>query len=187
MLRDSSFLVVILGVASVTAGETVDFNRDVRPILSAKCFKCHGPDPATREVELRLDTRGGLFDDRGGYAAFVPNDVEASEALRRMLSDDEFEKMPPPDSKMTISPREIAVIRAWVEQGATWEPHWAFVAPQRPPLPQVQYVDWPRNAIDYFILARLEREGLSPSPEADPTTLLRRVTLDLTGLPPTGG
>lgn len=176
---------ILLTSRLAVAGEVIDFNRDVRPILSANCFKCHGPDPETRAVELRLDTREGLFADRGGYAAFVPNDVEASEALRRMASDDEFEQMPPPDAKMSLSPREIAVIRAWVEQGANWEPHWAFVAPARHDPPPVSDVVWPRNPIDRFVLARLEADGFEPSDEADSYALVRRLSLDLIGLPPT--
>ena len=176
---------ILLFSATAFAAGPVDFNRDVRPVLSDKCFACHGPDPATREAGMRLDTQGGLFEDRGGYAAFVPKDRESSEALRRILSEDEFERMPPPDSGKSLTPRQIEIITAWVEQGAVWQPHWAFVPPVKTAPPAVENNAWPQNAIDRFILARLESEGLAPSPAADRYTLVRRVYLDLVGLPPT--
>jgi hypothetical protein len=183
MLRSVAIFVVLISVAR--AAEPVDFNRDVRPILSNRCFKCHGPDPAVREAELRLDTQDGLFADRGGYAPFVPKDVEASEAVRRIFSEDETERMPPPEAHKDLTPREKEVIKAWVEQGATWEPHWAFVPPVKREPPAVKNAAAVRNPIDRFVQAKLDAAGLTPAGEADRYTLVRRVYLDLIGLPPT--
>jgi len=169
-----------------TARADVDFNRDVRPILSARCFKCHGPDDTTRESGLRLDTReGAIAEADSGEHAIVPGKPDASELLRRITSDDDSERMPPPEANQDMTDTEIRILREWIVAGAEYEPHWAYVAPQRPDLPAVQATDWPRNGIDHFILAKLESEGLEPSPEADRYTLVRRVYLDLTGLPPT--
>ncbi|MDQ3330844.1 MAG: PSD1 and planctomycete cytochrome C domain-containing protein [Planctomycetota bacterium] len=177
-------LACVVSGASAFAAEPVDFNRDVRPILSQHCFKCHGPDPATREAEMRFDTQKGLFEDRGDSTLFVSGDPEHSEAWRRITSDDESERMPPPEAKRDLTPAKIATIKAWIEQGATWEPHWAFVAPKRMAPPEVKHADRARNPIDRFVLARMEAAGLTPSAEADRYTLIRRVSLDLIGLPP---
>ena len=165
----------------------VDFIRQVRPILSDNCFACHGPDASKRKAKLRLDTREGLFAAlRHGGHAFVPGKPGDSEAIARISSTDESEVMPPPRSGKKLKPEEIALLRRWVEQGARWSQHWAFTPLRRPPVPAVPDAQPPvRNPIDAFIRARLEQEGLKPSPEADPVTLIRRVTLDLTGLPPT--
>jgi hypothetical protein len=170
---------------SAAAASEIDFNRDIRPILSDKCFSCHGPDAEMRAADLRLDTREGLFADLGGYAPFVAGAVAESEALRRILAEDAFERMPPPDSNKTLSEAEMEQLQRWVKQGAPWREHWAFVAPRRPALPRVRDAAWPRNDIDYFVLSRLEEAGLRPSPEAEPLTLVRRLYLDLIGLPPT--
>lgn len=175
----------LLGLWSLPAkAQELDFRRDIRPLLSNACFECHGPDEGTREADLRLDSQTDAFADRGGYAAFVVGDVEASEALARMTSEDPDERMPPPDSGRQLTPEQVELIRTWVVQGAPWSEHWAFVPPQRPPIPQVADADWVHNPIDAFILNRLETEGLNPSPEADRTTLIRRLSLDLLGLPP---
>ena len=163
----------------------IDFQRDVRPILSDKCFQCHGPDDDTREAELRLDTREGLFAERDGAVPFVPGNPQQSEALRRMRSHDELEQMPPPDSNKKLTEQQISLMQRWVKHGAPWSRQWAFVAPQRPPLPDLQPTDWPRNEIDHFVLARLADQGLKPSPPASPIMLVRRLYLDLIGLPPT--
>jgi hypothetical protein len=163
----------------------VRFNRDIRPVLSDKCFHCHGPDAATREADLRLDDPASALAERDGYRVIVPGDLEASELYRRITSTDEYERMPPVDSGRTLTAAQRALLKQWIEQGAEYQPHWSFVTPARPPLPEVAKTEWPRSAIDYFVLARLEREGLAPSPEAERHTLIRRVTLDLTGLPPT--
>jgi hypothetical protein len=165
--------------------EIASFNRDVRPILSDACFQCHGPDKARRKAGLRLDTEAGANALRGDSRAVVPGDPARSELFRRITAADEAERMPPARSGRKLSPREIELIRRWIEQGAKWQPHWSLIAAERPPLPDARGARWARNPVDLFILERLEREGLAPSAEADRTTLIRRVTLDLTGLPPT--
>lgn len=166
--------------------EPVRFGRDIRPILSDRCFKCHGPDPSSRQEELRLDLREEVIADRGGYAVIVPGDPEASELWHRIDAHDDDELMPPADSnKKRLTAEEKELVRRWIADGAVYEKHWSFVPPVRPEPPPVQNQAWVRNDVDRFILARLEAAGLAPSPEADPSTLLRRVFLDLTGLPPT--
>ncbi|MBI1899225.1 MAG: DUF1553 domain-containing protein [Acidobacteria bacterium] len=164
------------------AARAVDFDREVRPILSDNCFFCHGPDEKQRQAGLRLDTREGAFARAG---VIVPGDAKKSRLYVRISAPHAAVRMPPPASNKTLAPEQIGLIRDWIDQGAKWETHWSFVPPQRPEPPAVKNEKWPRNAIDRFILARLEREGLKPSPEAAKTTLIRRVTLDLTGLPPT--
>jgi hypothetical protein len=174
--------------ASAGGGDkaAVRYGRDIRPLLADRCFRCHGPDGAEREADLRLDERGAALAERDGLAAIVAGDPAASELWRRVTSDDPSERMPPPQShKRPFDARELELVRTWIEAGAQYEPHWAFVPPARPEPPAVRDASWPRNAIDRFVLARLEQEGVAPSPEAEPTALLRRVFLDLTGLPPT--
>ncbi|MFN3486868.1 MAG: DUF1549 domain-containing protein, partial [Planctomycetota bacterium] len=163
----------------------LDFHRDIRPILSDRCLLCHGPDGKSRTSPLRLDTREGATADLGGYAAVVPGKPEKSELVRRITSRDPAEAMPPPKSGKKLTAREVELLKRWIAEGAAYERHWAFVAPKRPAVPEVKSPAWCRNEIDRFILARLEREGLKPSPEADRETLLRRLSLDLVGLPPT--
>ena len=170
--------------------ETVQFNRDIRPILSDKCYRCHGPDSGTRRAGLRLDDAEAVLKDavRGAPAdgvlrVIAPGDPDRSAVMHRITASDPGRRMP--YGEAPLAPREVALIARWIEQGAQYEPHWAFIAPARPAPPAVRSAAWPRNPIDAFILARLEREGLQPSPAADRRTLLRRVTLDLTGLPPT--
>ncbi|MBA4187952.1 MAG: hypothetical protein C0467_08025 [Planctomycetaceae bacterium] len=169
--------------APAVAGQPakVDFNRDVRPILADNCFACHGPDEKTRKAKLRLDTKEGLL----GSNSVVPGKPAESELIVRVTAHDGAELMPPAKSGKKMTAAQIATLKAWVEQGATWSAHWAFIAPVRPPSPGVKTATWVRNPIDAFVLARLESEGLKPSPEADKTTLIRRLSLDLTGLPPT--
>jgi mono/diheme cytochrome c family protein len=164
---------------------TVEFNRDIRPILSDACFHCHGPDQAKRKANLRLDTEEGAFADLGDGRALVPGKPDDSAVFVRITAVNERKRMPPIDSGRKLSERQIALIQRWIEQGAKWQKHWAFIPPKRPAVPVVKTAGWARNPIDAFVLARLEREGLAPSPEADRATLVRRVTLDLTGLPPT--
>ncbi len=171
--------------AAKASGKGVDFDREIRPILSDKCFACHGPDAHARQANLRLDTKEGAFADRGGYHVIVPGNSAGSKLYQKISSRDQSLRMPPVSSGRNLTAQQIELIRRWIDEGAPWEVHWAYVAPQRPPLPEVKEQSWVRNPIDTFVLARLEREGLRPSPEADKTTLLRRVTLDLTGLPPT--
>jgi mono/diheme cytochrome c family protein len=186
-------LVAIFAVANLTArsfGEQtdlppVDFARDVRPILADNCFQCHGPDDAERQAELRLDVWEGPDDIRGAEDIVVAREPDESELIARITSDDPDTRMPPADSGKTLTPEQIETLRAWVAQGAEYKQHWAFIAPQRPDVPAVKSAGWVRNPIDAFILARLEKEGLAPSPPAAPNTLLRRLSLDLIGLPPT--
>ncbi|MBI5866058.1 MAG: PSD1 domain-containing protein [Planctomycetes bacterium] len=158
----------------------------MRPILSDRCFKCHGPDPGSRQAGLRLDSSSGALGDGEQGPAIVPGMPDESPLYRRITSHNADEVMPPPSSaKKPISAAEQDIIRRWIEAGAEYEPHWAFVLPKRPQPPVVKNAGWPRGEIDRFILAAQEAKGLSPSPEADRATLLRRVFLDLTGLPPT--
>ncbi len=164
----------------------VRYGRDIRPILSNNCFQCHGPDPDARKEDLRLDLRQEATADRGGYSAIVPGNLEESELWYRINAAHAEERMPPVDSpKRGLNKDEIELLRRWIEAGALYEEHWAFTAPVRPQIPTVADSNWPHNEVDSFILDRLERAGLAPSPEADRATLVRRVFLDLTGLPPT--
>jgi hypothetical protein len=165
--------------------QAVEFNRDIRPILSDRCFACHGPDAPAKNIQRRLDSEAGMLASIGGRQAVVPGQPDKSELIRRVTSENRALRMPPLHSGLGLTGREISLFRQWVEQGAKWQKHWAFVTPTRPETPPVTNQAWPRNPIDSFVLARLEREGLKPSPEAAKTTLIRRVTLDLTGLPPT--
>lgn len=167
------------------ASAQVDFDREIRPLLGNYCFKCHGPDEKARKAKLRLDTREGLFTKIKERAPFVPGEPEQSEAIRRILTKDPDEKMPPPDTKHELTAAELDSLKNWVRQGAKWRQHWAFEPPRRPQLPQIENVQWPRNAIDYFVLSRLEGAGLAPSGESERVRLFRRVSLDLTGVGPT--
>jgi len=175
---------VLCADAAPRPDQVPSFNRDVRPILASKCFECHGPDEESREADLRLDTREGATADLGGSRALSPGDPESSEMVARMLSDDPDEKMPPPDSGKSLTAAQIETLSRWITGGGKYERHWAFIPPERPAAPVVKTTNWPRNEIDAFVLARLESQGLKPSPEADRYTLVRRVYLDLIGLPP---
>ena len=167
------------------AANTIDFARQVQPILAQHCYTCHGPDDKKRKADLRLDRRDDAFAVREGGAAFVAGDPEKSVALRHITSSDPDERMPPPDAGDALKPAEIATLRAWIAGGAPWSEHWAFVPPVRPPVPTVREATWPKNDVDRFVLSRLEQEGLRPSAEAARAAWLRRVTFDLIGLPPT--
>jgi mono/diheme cytochrome c family protein/predicted nucleic acid-binding Zn-ribbon protein len=167
------------------AAADVDFRRDVRALLSKHCFACHGPDEAAREAGLRLDTTAGATADLGGYKAIVPGDAAASEVLHRIESDGPATQMPPPESGSLLSAEERQVIRAWITAGAPYDQHWSFVPPQQMPPPSVTRQDWVRHPLDAFVLARLEEASLAPAPEADRYRLIRRLSFDLTGLPPT--
>src|SRR5205809_1682656 len=151
--------------------KTVDFDREIRPILSDTCFACHGPDEKQRMAKLRLDTKDGLFEDRGTHKLVVPGDLASSLLYQRISAPDKAKRMPPPYAQRHLTDQQVDLIRRWIEQGAKWELHWAFVPPKRPELPKVSDTKWPRNAIDHFILARLEADGLKPSPEADKAAL----------------
>jgi mono/diheme cytochrome c family protein len=170
--------------ARCRAADAVDFNRDIRPILSDNCFRCHGPASSSREADLRFDREDSAKAARDGKPAIVPGKPEASELVHRITNEDESERMPPVDSGKTLTPKQIELLTRWIKQGAVWSVPWAYVAPKRHPIPEVKDRSWPLNWVDNFLLARLEREGLKPSPEADATTLVRRLYIDLVGLPP---
>jgi len=178
----------ILGLQGANAAEhnnaSVDFSRDIRPILSDNCYFCHGPDAESREADLRLDVREGALADLGDYAAIVPGSAAQSEMLIRLTSEDADERMPPPDSGKEVSSEQIELISRWIDQGADWPQHWSFVPPVRSDLPEISDQDWPNNEIDYFVYAQLAANNLKPSPRADRRTLARRLSFDLTGLPP---
>jgi mono/diheme cytochrome c family protein len=164
------------------AAPRVSFNRDIRPILSNNCFACHGPDEQQRETKFHFDTKEGAFAEDG---IIEPGNAAKSVLVKRITNPDPDERMPPPDSGHALTDHQIALLRQWIDEGAEWDTHWAFTAPERPAPPVPAGFNWVRTPIDQFVLARLESEGLTPSPEADRETLLRRVTYDLTGLPPT--
>lgn len=175
-----------LGLFQTAAAERpVDFNRDIRPILSDTCFRCHGPSEKDRKADLRFDREESAKQDLGGYAAIVPGKPGESELIARVTSQDEDERMPPADSGKTLSESQIGLLRRWIDQGARWAPYWAYVAPTGTDPPAVSRPDWPLNWIDNYILTRLDSEGLQPAAEADRVTLIRRLSFDLTGLPPT--
>lgn len=178
-IRMGSICLLLASASVANAAEGVSFNRDIRPILSAKCFACHGPDSAAREADLRLDRAEG--------AAHVLQDGGESELLQRILSPDPDLRMPPPDSKLSLSTAERELLQGWVEKGANYEGHWAFQTPVRPKLPTLDepWATWPANEIDHFIAQQLQLRGLEHAPPAAPRTLARRLALDLTGLPPT--
>src|SRR5687768_12247267 len=183
------FLCVATAVASsVHAAPAPDFNRDIRPILSDKCFRCHGPDEQERkggEHGLRLDLAKGALEDLGGGAfAIVPGKPEKSELIARITSSDEEEIMPPRKTGKSLTKTEIELLRTWIASGGSYAPHWSYEPPRQAPLPVVRNKSWPRTPIDRFVLARLEQEALRPQPEADRATLARRLALDVTGLPP---
>ena len=178
-------IAVLIALSLLTLGhqaqaeKPLDYNRDVRPILSENCFYCHGPDPEHRESDLRFDEEEAAKD-----YAIVPGDLESSEFYQRIIAEPDS-RMPPVDSGKKLSAEDIATLKRWIEEGAQYDKHWAYVSPKSHPVPKVQNKDWPQSDIDRFLLAKMEEEGLKPSPAADKVTLLRRVTFDLTGLPPT--
>jgi hypothetical protein len=179
------FFVGIVGLllmsSSVQAQGKIEYNRDVRPILAENCFNCHGPDSASRKAKLRLDQR----EDAISMGAIVPGKAKESTLLERVHADDPKEIMPPPKTLKKLTAAEKAILTRWISEGAEYQPHWSLTAPKRPPLPEVKNKTWARNPIDRFILAELEKRGMTPNPEADRRTLARRLSLDLTGLPPT--
>lgn len=158
----------------------ISFNKDIRPILSENCFYCHGQDGNKRKKELRLDDRAAALEKK----AFVPGDAAASELVKRIFSNDPDKQMPPPESHRILTAEQRDTLKQWIAEGAKYETHWTFVAPVKPAPPAVKNAAWPRNDLDRFILAKLESLGLSPSPEASRATLIRRLHMDLTGLPP---
>jgi mono/diheme cytochrome c family protein len=182
MCRLAIYLLTI--IPSFAATEKIDFISQIQPILSENCYACHGPDEAKIEGGLRLDVQELAFKGGDSGKAIVPGKADASLIMERILHTDPKEVMPPPDKKKRLSPEKVKLIRDWINQGAEWGKHWAFETPTRPPVPEVKDKAWVKNSIDAFVLAKLEKEKLSPSPPADKSTLRRRLSLDLTGLPP---
>ena len=172
--------IATLSIFTVAHAETpLRFDRDVLPILSDKCFFCHGPDAQNREADLRLDV-----EEHAKESAIAPGDVEASELIVRILSDDPDAIMPPPSAHKELKPKEIEILKKWVADGAEWTQHWAFAAPQKPAEPKISKANWTHNDIDRFVMAMMESKRLHPRPQASKEKLIRRVTFDLTGLPP---
>src|SRR5262249_28800156 len=197
--RTSHLLLLLAGIGATLIGQAtaepsdrppIGFARDVQPILPENCLQCHGPDPKQRKAKLRLDVEKEAL---GHGEAIVPGHADKSELIERVSSADPDFRMPPPKTGKRLKPEQIALLRRWIDEGAKWSKHWAFVKPERPRLPSLNgpqghaLNDWVRNPIDSFVASRLQRDGQQPSPEADRVTLIRRVTLDLTGLPPTPG
>ena len=176
---------LLLFVTAAGAAEKVDFNRDIRPILSNACFRCHGPDAAVREAELRLDIPDGLFGKRNGKAAVLAGHPERSELMHRISHADVEKRMPPEESNRKLTATEIDLVRRWIKEGAPWQQHWAFQPLVQPATPQLAQDNWSKNSIDQFVLRRLRSEGLVPARQASAETLVRRVAFDVTGLPPT--
>jgi len=189
-MRRALFLVLLVAAVtstrSVHAQDKIKFSRDVLPILSDNCFACHGPDANKRQGGLRLDeAQAALKAGESGKLAVVPKDAKASELVKRILSSNPDEVMPPPSSRKQLTAGQKELLQRWIEQGANFEKHWAFVAPTKPEVPQPKTQKWARTPVDQFLLARLEKEGLAPRPDANKATLIRRVAFSLTGLPPT--
>ncbi|MBC7853157.1 MAG: DUF1553 domain-containing protein [Pirellulaceae bacterium] len=170
----------VASVATAAAADKLEYNRDIRPIFAENCFACHGPDSAARKGDLRLDRREMAMQ----MTAIVPGKPDESALVARIHSDNPDERMPPPESKKELTAAQKETLRRWIAEGAEYQPHWSFIAPKRPALPAVKNAAWVKNPIDAFVLARLEAMGLSPAPEADKRTLARRLSLDITGLPP---
>jgi hypothetical protein len=190
ILRWCTFVLLVLAGRNTTVfaaapDNEIQFNRDIRPILSDKCYHCHGFDKSKRKAGLRLDSFEGATEKRKETSAIVPENPEASEAIRRILTTDEDDVMPPRDSGRKLSQSEKDLLVRWVKQGAPYEKHWAFQTPQKSSLPDLKNKRWPKNEVDHFVAAKLEAAKVKPSPETSRETLLRRVMLDLTGLPPT--
>ena len=178
--------VLLWGSCRKSRSSAISFNQTIQPILSENCYACHGPDPGARKAGLRLDRAEFAFASHEKFGpAIVRGDPDRSPLIRRIESDDAKERMPPPEAHRTLKPEEIAILRQWVNDGAVYEEHWSFIAPKRPAVPETRNHQWAQTPVDRFILSRLEKEGLAPSEEADRPTLIRRVTYDLTGLPPT--
>ncbi len=190
LARPALTLVAAFGLEAASAAANlpakIDFNRDIRPILSDNCYTCHGPDAGKRKAGLRLDRQeAAVAPLKSGDFAIVPGHIAKSELIARITAPAEDDRMPPVKTGKHLTANQIELLKRWIAQGAEWKAHWSFIKPERPPLPVVKNPRWPRNPIDAFILARLDREGLRPAKEADRATLIRRVTFDLTGLPPT--
>ena len=174
----------LCGGSLILHGQTVDFNQDIRPILADHCYPCHGPDRNKRKADLRLDSPDGLTVPGKEGAILVPGDPNASILMQRVLTSDPDLLMPPPDAEHALSDLQKEKLSAWIQSGAEWDRHWSFIPPTRPELPEVTLQDWARGALDHFVLAKLESMGRRPLSSADARTLIRRLSLDLTGFPP---
>ena len=184
-MRINITLLLTLLASAATAAQPIGFNKDIRPILADACFHCHGPDPGTRKAGLRLDTEAGFFTAKEGeQPTVIKSKPEVSSLFQRLITKDEDDLMPPPDSHKTLKPQQIALIKEWIAQGAPWQPHWSLIPPQKVPLPAVKDSAWVKTPVDRFILSKLEAAGLKPAPQAEDHALIRRVSLDITGLPP---
>ena len=173
-------------MAAEVLPDKVDYNRDIKPVLSDNCYACHGPDAKQVKGGLRLDSyEAATRELKGGSRAIVPKDVEESELVYRIHADDADERMPPTESNKSLTAREKALLKKWVAQGAEYAKHWSYVAPKKTPAPKVEQKGFTHNHIDRFILSALKAEGFEPNAEADRRTLIRRLSFDLTGLPPT--
>ena len=176
--------------AAVNLPEKIDFNYHIKPILSDRCFKCHGPDANQRQADLRLDIAAAAFGKTNGENSQAAKNLTAkslnrSEVFHRIISDDPEYMMPPPDANLALTESEKALLIKWIEQGAAYKPHWSFERPQKESLPTIKNEAWAQQDLDFFIADKIERNGLTPAEKASKTTLLRRITLDVTGLPPT--
>ncbi|MEC7883635.1 MAG: DUF1549 domain-containing protein [Verrucomicrobiota bacterium] len=180
----NGFCFVVCFITEAVCGSSVDYNRDIRPVLSRNCFSCHGPDDGSRKADLRLDIREGVIAQRKGIPAIVPGNRDESELYARLLTTDKDEIMPPPDSGHKLTIGEIELIGKWIDSGAVYARHWSFVSPKRPSIPNVNNREWVKNGIDYFVLSELEATGHRPNKMADRYTMIRRLSLDITGLPP---
>lgn len=180
-----SILACHIVATSMLHAEEIDFTRDVRPLLSGRCFKCHGPDAETRESGLRLDEfEAAQVELESGERAIVPGKIDESGLIARITAKEDYLRMPPPEDGPALNDKEISILKQWIKQGANYDKHWSFVSPVKPELPKASDADWCRNGIDHFVLRKLDQQGLKPSPEADRQTLIRRLSLHLTGLPP---
>ena len=165
--------------------DKVDFNFQVKPILSDKCFACHGPDLESLQADLRLDLReSALSKKESGAIPVIPGNATKSHLVQRILSEDPELKMPPPESHLSLNEVEVATLIKWIDQGAEYKPHWSFIKPEKSTTPSIDVTDWPEHPIDFFVLDKMEKEGYRPSPEADKVILARRLFFNLTGLPP---
>src|SRR5258705_2063364 len=187
-LGKSLWLLPVEVLARVAPGAqaTLNFNRDIRPIFAENCFACHGPDNNARKAGLRFDTKEGIFEKTKKHEpAVVPGSLEKSELWARINATDPDDVMPPPKSRKVLKPEQKELFKKWILAGAPWQGHWAYIKPERPVVPNVSQRGFEiRNPIDAFILAKLQSKGLKPAPEAGRRTLVRRLSLDLTGLPP---
>lgn len=186
MRIDRPLLLALLTASTASAAQPIGFNSDIRPLLADACFHCHGPDPGTRKAGLRLDTEAGFFTPgkEGESPTIVKGKPEASPLYQRLISTDEDEVMPPAESHKSLKPEQIALVKQWISEGAPWQPHWSLIAPQKAALPAVKDEGWVKTPVDRFILSKLDTLGLKPAAQADDRALIRRVALDLTGLPP---